>query len=131
MKISSVVFLLLAACGKDTDNKANPCATKGATYFQHLVEANNGTCGTIPDTIINIGTDGTIPGSDFDCDASTQNGCTARNSGCKTNKDGVNCSTTTSMTFKDDGSSASGLISISCSGAAVCSSTYQATLSRQ
>lgn len=125
-----ILAVLLIGCGKEPI-KANPCATKGATYFQHYVEANNGTCGTIPDTIVNISADGTIPGDPPDCEAITQTGCKAQNTACKTTKNGVTCSATTSVTFEGDGTGAAGLVTMSCSGAAVCTSTYQVTLIRQ
>ena len=125
------LFLVLAACGKPP-NLANLCATKGSTYFAHYVEANNGTCGTVPDAIVNIKADGTIPGDPPVCDSNEQDGCTARNTNCKTSSKGTDCSLTTSVTFDSDGAKAAGLLTLSCTtGNSICASTYQVTMLRQ
>lgn len=124
-------MLVLAGCGAPP-MKANPCATKGATYFNHYVEADNGTCGAIPDAITNVEQDGTIAGDPPVCDSSTMDGCTVRNTNCKTTTKGVECSLTSSMTFASDGATANGLATIRCSSSATsCASTYQVTMLRQ
>jgi hypothetical protein len=117
------------ACGASAPaNKANPCATPGATYLSHFVELSGGTCGPIPDEIMNINSDGTLPQS-LSCQTVTQDGCTARNTDCTTN--GA-CTVTTDVTFATDGSSASGLETVSCSTAsASCTSTYRIGSTRQ
>jgi hypothetical protein len=131
MKIASLSVML----GLETTNKANPCATKGATYLFHSVENPSGTCGQTPDQIVNINADGTLATA-LSCTEITQNGCVARDTDCvTTSKDGqTTCYATTSVTFADDGASASGLISIRCSSTAdssSCSSTYGVSARRQ
>jgi hypothetical protein len=127
---NAILVLVLVACGGPP--KANPCATKGATYVQRFVERANGTCGPIPDTIVNITADGEVAGARLDCESMTQDGCTARNAGCKTTTDGITCTGTSSVTFAADGSTSSGLITTNCSGNGLaCVSTYDVSAVRQ
>lgn len=132
MKTAILAFCLLAACGSNP--AANPCATKGATYLFHFVEDPSGTCGPVPDSIVNVGSDGTIASSSsLTCDKTELDGCTSKKSNCKTTTStGIQCTVNTSSTFSSDGSSVTGLESFTCtSGASVCSSTYSVTASRQ
>ena len=118
--------------GGATTNQANPCATRGATYLLHAEEQRGGTCGPLADEILNIGSDGTLPGPPVRCDAITQDGCTARDTNCTQTTNGVTCSTTTSVTFTADGKSASGLITLRCRDSdGGCTSTYAVTAKRQ
>ena len=118
--------------GGETTTQANPCATPGATYLLHAEERRGGTCGPLADEIVNIGSDGTLPGPPATCDAITQDGCTARNTNCTQTANGVTCSTTSSVTFSEDGKSASGLITLRCrDSAGGCTSTYAVTAKRQ
>lgn len=139
----TLFFLGIVACtvacgssytsGPALANKANPCATPGATYLSHFVELSGGTCGPIPDEILNINSDGTIPGSQsFSCQTVTQDGCTARDTGCITTTNGTTCTATTDVTFATDGSSASGLETVSCSNVSTtCTSTYSVSFTQQ
>lgn len=125
------LMLCLSACGGPP--KANPCTTPGATYFVHAVEANNGTCGVIPDQIVNVSSDGTVAAAaGVACDAEEHSGCTTKKTNCKTTSNGVSCSSTSSIEFAKDGSQGSGLLSMNCSsGATSCISTYQVVYLRQ
>lgn len=112
-------------------NQANPCATKGATYLFHSVETAGGTCGPVPDQIVNINADGTVPGPGVTCEAITQTGCTARNTNCTSTTGANPCKSTTDITFTADGTSASGLQTMSCTDATgSCTSTYKVTATR-
>jgi hypothetical protein len=124
---------LLACGGGSTAPKANPCATPGATYLDHFVEGSGGTCGPIPDEIININSDGTEATTiQISCQTESQTGCTAHNTGCTWTTNGVACNATTDVTFASDGSGASGLETVTCSSSsASCTSTYTVTLTRQ
>lgn len=114
-----------------TTSKANPCATPGATYQVHFVEQPNGTCGTLSDQIININPDGTINVS-FSCEKVVASGCTVQGTNCVGEADGVSCTGTSDSTFASDGSSASGVETLSCSDSTSgCTSTYQVTFTRQ
>jgi hypothetical protein len=125
-------FVLLAACScSSSTNKANPCATPGATYLFHFVEQANGTCGPVPDSIVNINADGTLSSS-VSCQTINQTGCTAQDTGCTSSSNGTTCNFTTDVTFASDGSGATGLETFTCSnGSSSCWSTYAVTAARQ
>ncbi|MCA9597704.1 MAG: hypothetical protein KC776_30535 [Myxococcales bacterium] len=133
-----MLWALLVACSGGTDdgggaatNKANPCATPGATYLVHCSE-QSGDCGSIPDSVTNIGSDGTVA-NPIKCARIEQDGCTARDTDCKQSANGCNISSTFKTTFAQDGSSATSLntISVTCSDGSFCTSTYACTLTRQ
>lgn len=138
LKLFAVVALFLA-CGqpKQAPAKANPCATNSSTYLVRYADKSGGNCGAIPDTILNISANGSIAGDAPKCDASEQDGCTARSTNCEATKNGVDCTFTASVTFSDDGSSASGLETVSCDASttsnfvSACLSTYTVTMTRQ
>jgi hypothetical protein len=111
---------------------ANPCATPGATYLEHYDELANGSCGPLADDIFNVAPDGTLTtAAPISCETASQTGCTARNSGCAAQLNGSTCMVTTDVTFMSDGSSASGVLTFSCSnGIRSCESTYQYTATR-
>jgi len=137
---------LAFACSSSSDDNeaggpvelpANPCATPGATYLSHL-EQTSGNCPDIADSIINVTEDGKIPSpAGVTCQVMEQDGCTAHNSNCKMKVpvNGGSCTFTftTSVTFEEDGSSASGLetLSGSCSDGSSCSGTFKSTFTRQ
>ena len=136
----AAILGLVACSGADDDETvevaANPCATPGATYYARLHEQRNGTCGPVSDQIVNLGSDGqggaTVNVATPRCKSSVQDGCTAKNTGCVTETNGIRCETTTSVTFAADGSSAEGLMSIRCSDdEGGCSSTYLIEYTRQ
>lgn len=124
-----LAFLVLASCASTTTapppNKANPCATPGATYGLSWTERSGGTCGPISDQILIVGKDGTLPGTPLACRASTQTGCRAQESDCTSSTS--QCHFTSDETFTSDGSSATGFITISCPN---CVSTYSASATR-
>jgi hypothetical protein len=127
----ALVALPFAGCGSGTA-EANPCATPGATYLEHFAEHPGGTCGPITDQVLNINHDGTIDTASPDCDSVTQDGCTARDTNCRTSANGTDCTATTSVTFAKDGSAASGIATISCTaGSSSCESTYDISAERR
>lgn len=136
---AGLVGLLMMACGSDDPPKgpvnfpANPCATRGSTYLQSSTEIS-GDCGPIPDQIVNINPDGTITqDTPLTCDSVTQEGCTARDTGCKwTTSEGVSWAMTFETAFKADGSSATGIEMIRGSGnGQTCTSTYNVSMTRR
>lgn len=129
MKIITVSFLMIAACGK---LQANPCATKSASYLQRYVQTS-GNCGAIPDQLVNISADGALVGAkDVTCDDYASDGCTQRNTNCKGPAvNGVTCSATSSLTFVSSGATASGVFSVACTGTAICNGSYTITATRQ
>jgi hypothetical protein len=130
LSLMAIVGLVSVGCGSGS-NEANPCATPGATYLFHFVEHPGGNCGPVPDEIVNVNSDGTLSSS-VSCENITQDGCTARDTGCMTSSNGIDCSVTTDVTFAKDGSSASGLETAMCSNsAASCTSTYDVTATRR
>ena len=143
IKRASIAALAgMLACASHTQTfppdppKANPCATPGATYLDHFAEQSGGTCGPIPDVIININKDGTLAGSGSGtaptCQSNSGSGCTVKLNNCTSTNNGVTCTITTDVTFAADGSSASGLETLSCSGSSSsCTSTYKVTATRQ
>lgn len=111
-------------------NEVNACATKGATYLVHQEERPGGTCGAIPDQIVNID-DPSITA--FTCESVTQENCVARGTACKTHEKGCDVTNTYMTTFAADGSSAESVetYNISCSDGSYCTSTYDAAMTRQ
>ena len=124
----------IVACGSDSPSpthvestKANPCATPGATYSVVLVEQSGGTCGPIPDDLVNVREDGTLPGPPMSCQSISITGCGAKLNSCWAS---AGCAATTSITFASDGSSAKGAETLSCSEFSKCISTYAVTWTR-
>lgn len=120
---------------EQTTNQANPCATRGATYLLHCDELSGGNCGSISDEIFHINTDGTMPSlsEGITCDDITQDGCTARDTNCRSIVGGCVLTETFVTTFKQDGSSAQSLITLSirCDDGSGCKSTYECFIVRQ
>lgn len=131
----AVALALAWGCGGSggsTTLNANPCATPGATYLGHFVE-QSGTCGPIPDQIINVNPDGTLSSSmAVSCAQTTVAGCTTQNTDCMSTSAGSTCSVTSDVTFSPDGTSASGLETARCTySGGSCTSTYNVTATRQ
>src|SRR5262249_46122489 len=131
--------LSLFACSVDPveadggDHRANPCATPGATYLQTFTTVSGG-CGDIPSGIVNIGNDGTVPGSNgVVCERVEQDGCRAHDTNCRSSSNGCMLNETFDVSFASDGSSATGLISvqINCNDGSACSGTYRVSMTRQ
>jgi hypothetical protein len=140
--MNTVVLALccaLVACSSSSDdgdgrtkvNQANPCVTPGATYLQ-MTNKIDGTCPDVPDQVINISNDGTLA-NEISCDKVEQDGCRAHNTGCVTKSGKCNASATFSTTFADDGSSASGLLTmtVECEDGSGCVGTYETSMERQ
>jgi len=131
MKSIFISALFLLACSSNVE-QANPCATPGATYYQHSTELS-GNCGSMPDVIVNINQDGTITfPSNISCATQEQNGCTAHDTDCSFGNGDVSCQESFDTTFADDGSSANGLLTLSCdNGSQSCISTYSISMTRE
>jgi hypothetical protein len=126
-----VSVLTLFACGGSSNDQANPCATKGATYLVSYTELS-GNCGPIPSSVVNVNPDGTITDPNhITCASSSVQGCTTQNNSCTWSSQGFNFMATTSVTFSADGASASGIATISASGAGSCTETYNLFYGRQ
>lgn len=131
MKNMSLLFLVLCSCGAAP--LVNPCITKSASYVVRAVETTGGTCGAVPDQIINVSSDGEIgsaASSPVVCDKEEMDNCTLRKSGCKNTANGVTCTSASSVTIDADGTKGSGGITLNCSGAATCVSSYNVTYTR-
>jgi hypothetical protein len=136
----SAALTMIVGCGSSTSSgtsgpqqeTANPCATRGATYLESLVQVS-GTCGAIPSEIFNVSSNGTVTTtSAVTCASVSQTGCTAQDSDCTYTSNGLSVTMTDDVTFAADGSSATGLATISATGSGVsCTSTYQVTMTRQ
>jgi hypothetical protein len=127
-------MVVCAGCSSKSGTTANPCATRGATYLATFAEMSGGTCGPVPQQIVNVDSNGQITnGTSITCANDDLNGCTEMKSGCMgTTSNGCSATIQTDVTFASDGSGASGLetIQVTC-GASVCSSTYRVSLARQ
>lgn len=111
-------------------NQLNECATKGATYFAHHEERPGGTCGQVPDQVVNTDDPGITAST---CASVTQENCVARGTSCKSFEKGCEITLTYMTKFTADGSSATsvGTYNISCSDGSYCTSTYDVTMTRQ
>ncbi len=135
-----VVVLLAVTLGCSSDdsggssgqvrNQVNACATKGASYLQQCVEHAGGTCGQMPDQIINID-DPAITACW--CAAVTQGDCVERGTACKSSQNGCDTTTTYMTTFTADGSSATSTstITVKCNDGSSCTSTYDCKMTRK
>jgi len=112
--------------------QANPCATRNSTYLETLTEVS-GNCGSIPSAIVNVNADGTLTESTtITCASTSQTGCTARNSDCKWSANGIDFTETFETTFEQDGTSATGLLTLSGNGnGQSCTETYNVSFVRQ
>ena len=133
--LAVLALLVVSGCGDEEESGIvvsglNPCATRGATYLVHYSEVS-GNCGYLPDEILNTSPDGSTVS--ITCDEVTQTGCTARDTNCRMSSGGCNQTFTFETTFTKDGSSASGIMTISldCSDGSGCKSTYTYTYDRQ
>jgi hypothetical protein len=132
-------WLALNACGSSSGNSAttelaNPCVTKGATYLITFEEQDGGTCGPVPQGVVNVSSTGTVlNGDNFPCASQAQNGCTTQENDCTTTlTGGINCAVTASLTYEDGGAQGTGLEDFVCSGSSfACSSVYHVTEVRQ
>lgn len=138
LALSLVVLCILIGCSSEDDaddstttNKANPCATPGASYLWHCTE-QSGDCGPTTDEVINVSSDGTLAQS-ITCAKFEQDGCTGRGTDCKQSTNGCTILTTFQTTFLADGSSADNVMTatIDCDDGSHCKSTYQCTYTRQ
>lgn len=132
---------LLVSCGSSgtgssssgtTTESANPCATKGATYVETFTQ-QSGNCGPIPSQVININPDSTVTTSvQISCAIQTQTGCKVQVTDCTWTSQGYMFTETGETTFAQDGSSATGIFSITGMGnGQSCSSSYSIEIVRQ
>lgn len=136
--VSTLLTISLISCssaktnGSVSQELANPCATRGATYLE-IVSELSGNCGPIPETILNINQDGTITSpTPIVCASVSQNGCTARDTDCVFSSQGYIFSMTFETTFSEDGSYASSIVTLSGTGnGQSCTETYSSTMTRQ
>jgi hypothetical protein len=130
--------IVLGCSSKDGGStpQANPCATKGASYLLTFTEMSGGTCGPVPNQVLNINSDsdGTNNNGVNPCASSELTGCTTRDSDCTSNVNGISCTFNTESTFSSDGATLSGMETLSCtygSPSQSCTSTYSITGMRQ
>ncbi len=127
-------LLGLAACSSSSPSmdQANSCATPGASYVETFTQTS-GNCGPLASQVINISAGGsvTLP-TTISCASSTQTGCKIQNSDCTYSANGFNYTFSSSLTFASDGSSASGVYSVSGTGMGMsCASSYAINEQRQ
>lgn len=118
--------------GSTSALKANPCATKGATYLETFTE-QSGNCGMLTSQVVNINPDGTITTTvQISCAMQTQAGCKTQATDCTWSANGYSYNETLESTFAQDGSSATGIATVTAMGKGQsCSSTYNITITRQ
>ena len=145
IQISLLVAVLVGCSATDSSTAtsatrtvpANPCMIRGASYLCHFV-AESGNCPVLADEVVNVNPDGTITlSAAVSCSTITINGCTIHESNCtwSSTSQGTTCNFTSNsaITAVSDGSSASGLASMtaSCSDGEACTGTYQVSYTRQ
>jgi hypothetical protein len=127
---------LLVACSSNSSGtstpSANPCATKNATYLETLTQVS-GNCGPIASQVVNISAEGTVVlPAQVTCASLTETGCTTRATDCTLTTQGVTFTETFESTFASDGSSATGIVTLTGSAnGGSCTSTYDITMTRQ
>jgi hypothetical protein len=92
-----------------------------------------GTCGPIPANSVNVGSDGTIQtGISFACEDIEESSCTLRESQCTYSSGNGTVTSSLSLTFEPDGSTASGIATFAeTMGGHYCASAYSVTAVRQ
>lgn len=129
----------LASCSSTTtgsgEGASSACVKPSSSYVVHFVEKSGGTCGAIPDAVVN-----TTASGEFEA----QPGCTGSRTvdGCDvlltdyvcTASNGVVTKTTGEVKWASDGASGEGTVQISVTGAGIaksCTSSYVVTYTRQ
>jgi hypothetical protein len=130
--VAAICAFAIACGGSSNSVAANPCATKGATYFVSETELS-GNCGPVPSSVFNVNPDGTITtGTNETCGSISVQGCTLNKNSCTYTSQGYSITYTSSVTFSSDGTTASGLDTTSASGGGQsCTSTYTLSAVRQ
>jgi hypothetical protein len=130
-------LLIVAGCSSSssagpTDDLANQCASKGATYLQSFTETS-GTCGPLSSIVVKINSDGTFyVASPVHCTSVEQDGCTTSETDCQATVDGVTGTFTFDTTFAADGSEGTGVETYTLTnGSSTCMSTYDVTFTKQ
>lgn len=118
--------------GRQTQAAAS-CVTSGASYVVQMRERSGGTCGSVPDGVLNTGTDGTVQ---------APSGCTGeiRNEGCDVylteyrcpGKAGGSVTQNGKVSWAPDGSRGAGVVHFEIElDANSCLSSYDVTYTRQ
>jgi hypothetical protein len=112
-----IASLVLACSSNKPDDEpvpsANLCATPGSTYLSSLTLQSGNCPADIPDTVVNITEDGTVPqGEGIVCASLEQDGCTGRGSSCVYKNEGCTNTYSFKTTFTDDGASADGIVTM-------------------
>jgi uncharacterized protein YceK len=136
--IVMLAIVLASGCGSGiTIEQPNPCATAGATYMETLTQTS-GNCGPMPSQVVNISSSGILTLSKSFCATTSESGCTSQDSDCTFSSQVYDFTEAFSLTFAQDGSSASGTLSLSGNGVESgngvdesCDSSYSVTATRQ
>jgi len=115
---------------KSSDKGYFPCMTLGATYIEKWEEFS-GTCGKVPDMLINISPNGTASLSD--CEKKTIDGCTTTGTNCKTDVgNGVIIDRSFMTQMSSDGKTGNSfeMVQWTFSGKLYCHSIYKTTFIR-
>jgi len=118
----AAVALLLASCGGSGD-----CAPRSGLYLAHTAERQPGTCGAIPDAILDFDVP---PSGTCTVRPTTSTSCTVRTDETCTNN-GVRSDIIGSVDWSEDGSVGSGILTVTVYGSNPCYSTYDVTYIRQ
>lgn len=126
--VGLVALLALGGCGSGDDGE---CAPRGGLYRMSFVEARNGTCGPLPDTVINANA-----ADDPSCMGDAVNSadmCVVQlDQVCQTS-DGGSVANRGQVTWDAGGNRGTGTVyfeSRSRTGGVQCASTYQVTFAR-
>lgn len=127
----------LGACSSTTtgsgEGASSSCVKPSSSYVVHLVEKSGGTCGAIPDAVVNTNASGDFEAQPGCTGSRTVNGCDVLLTDyvCTTSN-GVSTKTTGEIKWASDGASGEGTVQISISAAGKsCTSSYVVTYTRQ
>lgn len=104
------------------------CATTGKSYHLHTTEVS-GDCGPMLEQVASV--DGER-GTTTACGSAdvTQQGCAMTGNACGISSDAADCRVVLTVSFADDGQSATGTETVTCTGKLACRSTYDVTATR-
>lgn len=131
--VSSLVACSSTATGTGAPAGESPCVTPNASYVVHLVEKTGGTCGAIPEAVVNSSADGQFHPQPGCAGARTINGCSIllTNYTC-TPSNGTTSTVTGEVTLTSDGTKGSGTVQLTLkTPSATCSSSYVVIYTRQ
>ena len=130
--LAGMILIVGCSSGSGQTVQADSCLTAGASYLVSYTETS-GNCGPVPSEVINVSSSGVIVSPvQVSCASDTVSGCMVQESDCSYTDDGDTFTYSSDVSFASNGSSGSGVFSVSATGSAgTCAGSYNITYTRQ